>query len=86
MDEAPLIRASELAQYHFCQRAWWLASVKGYRPEDQTALVRGSQTHQRHTRQVRAALRWRRAGFWLIASGIFFLISVLLWLLARPNF
>ena len=64
----PLIRASELTQYSFCHRAWWLATVKQLRPAHQDTLAQGTAAHQRHAHQVRAALRWRWAG--LILSGL----------------
>ena len=64
----PLIRASELTQYSFCHRAWWLAVAKQLRPAYQDALAQGTAAHQRHANQVRAALRWRWTG--LILSGL----------------
>jgi hypothetical protein len=77
----PLIRASELTQYSFCHRAWWLATVKQVRPANQDTLTQGTAAHQRHAHQVRVALRWRWVG--LILSG---LGSVLLLLALIYNF
>ncbi len=80
-DSLPLIRASELAQYSFCQRAWWLSTVKRIPSNNQAALTRGTQTHSDHADQVRAALRWRQASFFLFGGGGLLLIIVLVWLL-----
>ena len=70
----PLIRASELTQYSFCHRAWWLGTVKGLRPANQAALARGTAMHSRHADKVRAAFRWRYIGLALMGIGSFLLI------------
>ncbi|MBE7469003.1 MAG: hypothetical protein DPW09_27090 [Anaerolineae bacterium] len=68
-DALPLIRASELAQFSFCQRAWWLNTIKQIPPNNQAVLKHGTQIHRLHTRQVHSALRWRQASFFLLAGG-----------------
>jgi hypothetical protein len=65
----PIIRASEIGQYVFCQRAWWLGTVQGYRPVNEAALAAGSQAHLRHGRGVAALQRWRRVGYFLLVVG-----------------
>jgi hypothetical protein len=70
----PVIRASELTQYSFCHRAWWLGTIKGLRPTNQAALTRGTQMHRRHADSVRGALRWRYIGLALMGLGSFLLI------------
>jgi hypothetical protein len=79
--ELPLIRASELAQYSFCQRAWWLGTVKGIPSQNQASLTRGVAAHNRHHQQVRAALGWRYASFFLWGSGGIALIAATAWYL-----
>lgn len=78
--EAPLIRASELAQFDFCRRAWWLATVKQLPAESQSWLQRGRSQHARHGRQVQLAAIWRWAGLALLLAGCLFLVTALLWL------
>lgn len=78
-ENMPLIRASELTQYSFCQRAWWLGVVKQIPTHNQTALARGTQTHRQHSHQVRAALRWRQASFFLLVGGGLLLSVALAW-------
>jgi len=75
----PLIRASELVQYGFCQRAWWLATVKKIPSQNPANLLRGSQQHIRHEGQVHRANLWQRVGFFLISSGAVLFILMLLW-------
>lgn len=78
-DEAlPLIRASELTQFSFCQRAWWLSNVKQIPGRNQAVLKHGTQIHRLHTKQVHAALRWRQASFFLLAGGGLLLSMALL--------
>ena len=78
-DELPLIRASELSQYSFCHRAWWLDTVKGVSPSSQIRLARGTRQHQRHARQVYAAGYWRQLGLILLGAGFLLLIGLVLW-------
>lgn len=73
-----LIRASELAQYGFCHRAWWLGTVKGIRSTNQATLNRGTQHHTRHAGKVRTALRWRYLGLVSLGVGSFLLVIAVL--------
>jgi hypothetical protein len=73
----PVIRASEIGQYVFCHRAWWLGSVQGYQPVDDRLLAAGTQTHLQHGRVVARALRWRQVGYLLLATGVILFIIFL---------
>jgi hypothetical protein len=75
-----VIRASELAQYGFCRRAWWLSTVKKLPSQNRANLLHGTQQHTLHAGQVRIAGLWQRAGFLLIGSGAVLFIIMLLWL------
>jgi hypothetical protein len=77
----PLIRASELTQYSFCHRAWWLSTVKQVSSNHQAALIRGTRVHRDHTYQVRVAHRWRQASFFLLGGGGLLLSVALFWYL-----
>ena len=71
-DVAPLssiIRASEIGQFVFCERAWWLGVVQGYRSVNDAALVAGTQAHARHGQSVAASQRWQQAGYILLVLG-----------------
>jgi hypothetical protein len=45
------IRASEIASYKFCQRAWWY-QMNGHPPDNQPDLDDGMEMHERHGRRV----------------------------------
>ncbi len=49
---SPVIRASEIGQYAYCARAWWLSSVAGVPSANANDLQRGTAWHQRHGRAV----------------------------------
>jgi hypothetical protein len=74
---APIIRASEIGQYVFCHRAWWLGSVQGYQPVDDRLLAVGTQAHLQHGRGVARSLRWRQVGYLLLAIGVILFIIFL---------
>ena len=42
-----IIRASEVGTYQFCNRAWWY-QLQGYEPENQLALNKGQDYHNKH--------------------------------------
>jgi hypothetical protein len=76
--EDDVIRASEIGQYAYCARAWWLARVLGYRPANVAELQAGQAWHQAHGRSVDRSLLLQR-----LAVGLFLLAGLLLaaWLL-----
>jgi hypothetical protein len=79
--DRPIIQASELAQYSFCHRAWWLGTVKNLPSRRQADLARGLRHHARHGYQVESAGRWRQLGLILLGSGVLMVVMVLIWLL-----
>jgi hypothetical protein len=50
-DPRRVIRASELAQYGYCAKAWWLGSVDGVASTNTEALARGGRVHRSHGRK-----------------------------------
>lgn len=70
----PQIRASELAQYGFCRRAWWLGTVKGLPSRNEAAREQGVRHHRQHGRQVELARWWRRVALVLLGSGLLILL------------
>ena len=81
-ENLPVIQASELAQYGFCRRAWWLGVVKNLPAQYQANLERGQRLHAHHEGTVRAVIGWQRLGYILLAGGGVFLIAALLGLWA----
>ena len=48
----PVIRASEVGEYTYCARAWWLRRVVGLEPEGRERREWGATLHRRHGRAV----------------------------------
>ncbi|MCS7060047.1 MAG: hypothetical protein RMN25_02675 [Anaerolineae bacterium] len=67
-----VIRASELGQYDYCARAWWLHTVQGAQPANAGELAAGEAVHRRHGRAVwlAAALRWAAIGLLVLAAAL----------------
>jgi len=75
-------RASEVGQYAYCARAWWLGYVRGVRPSNVRELQAGQSEHRHHGRQVLAYHRLRRAGYALALAAL--LLGVLVvWTMVR---
>ena len=56
-----LIRASEVGQYTYCARVWWLDRVQGLAPTNDRVLTLGGEDHGKHGRMVADTLglyRW----------------------------
>ena len=55
-----IIRASELGEYLYCRRAWWLHHVEGLASANQGVMAEGTAVHAGHGRlvAVAAGLRW----------------------------
>lgn len=48
----PVIRASEVGEYMYCARAWWLRRVAQLEPVGRERREYGTTLHQRHGRAV----------------------------------
>ena len=68
-----VIRASEIGEYLYCHRAWWLRHMRGYKSANVRELATGTATHETHGRLV-----------WL--GGALRLMAVLLVVLAIVTF
>lgn len=68
----PVIRASEIAEYVYCARAWWLRRVAGLEPAGYKRRELGTKLHARHGRAVRTS------GILLVLAGGLLLAAVLL--------
>jgi hypothetical protein len=72
-----IVRASEVAEYLYCRRAWWLSRVVGYEVEETEALTSGRFYHQRH-----GALVWRaRLARWVAYALVFLSVAIFVFLL-----
>ncbi len=50
-----MIRASEITEYEYCHRAWWLQHIIGEEPAGYPRRRRGVALHRRYGRTVWAA-------------------------------
>lgn len=74
-----MIRASEIAEYVYCRRAWWLSRVAGYAAENVEVLEKGSAYHARHGNRLRRAVFARRVAYLLVFAAV----TVFVFLLVR---
>jgi hypothetical protein len=81
-DEDRLIRASEIGQYAYCARAWWLGRALGYRSHNVEEMTAGAGEHESHGRQVVGYHRWQRLAYLLLSLAT--VVGLLLfWSLVR---
>ncbi len=64
-----VIRASEIGQYSYCSRAWWLARVRGLSPRNIEEMEEGWTEHESHGRAVVGYHRLRRLAYLLWISA-----------------
>ena len=72
-----IISASEVGQWAYCNRAWFLARA-GKTNRNAAALSRGEAYHQRHSRGLALTLALRRLALALLLIGILLLLAVIL--------
>lgn len=74
-----IIRASEIGEYAYCARAWWLRRVKGRSSANVASMQRGQARHRAHGRQVeRYHLRQRLAIIVLLLAVALLLAGIIL--------
>jgi hypothetical protein len=70
------ISASELGEYAYCRRAWWLRAVRGVTTQQQgNRFSAGHAAHRHHA----WSLRWARAFGWLAALLMAAALAALAW-------
>ncbi|MCL5429671.1 MAG: hypothetical protein M1347_07745 [Chloroflexi bacterium] len=75
--KARWIKASELGEYLYCQRAWWYR-LQGIRSANVQELAHGTAQHLRHNRGLRWASWQRLLAFVLIvAAFVLFLFQLM---------
>lgn len=65
-----VIRASEIGQYAYCARAWWLGNVMGLPSSNVREMAQGEVVHRQHGQAVwvAGALRVLAIGLLLVAA------------------
>lgn len=80
------IRASEIGEYMYCRRAWWLRRVAGIRPTDPVHAARqaaGSAYHRAHAAELRSSTRWATLlNVVLLSLGFVSVLVIAWWFLA----
>jgi CRISPR/Cas system-associated exonuclease Cas4 (RecB family) len=69
-----VIRASELGEYYYCARSWWLRRVVGLEPTGTEHRERGTASHIRHGWLVATSQRLLWIGLGLLIGGVGLLI------------
>ena len=69
-----LIRASEVGDYVFCHRAWWLRVIEGRVPQNRERLRAGTRAHRRHGLRLAASRALLLAGLLALATAIALLL------------
>lgn len=75
MSDRRIIRASEIGEYVFCHRAWWLHRVMGVAAANRAQMQAGVAQHKAHGRAVQRAEMLQRAAFALLALALLFAIA-----------
>ena len=65
-----IIRASEIGEYVFCHRAWWLRHTRGLASANVRALAEGAAAHAGHGRRVGASVALRGLAVLLLAAAL----------------
>lgn len=70
------IRASEVGEWAFCQRAWWLHHVQRFEPGNVAARQRGNAAHAAHGATLHGARRLRAVALLLGLVALLLLAAV----------
>ncbi len=68
------MRASEVGEYVFCHRAWWLRTVEGREPNNRDRLAAGARSHTRYGMRIAASRLLLGAGVVALAIALLALL------------
>ena len=68
------IRASEIAEYVYCRRAWWLRRVGGRASRNLRQMAAGTAFHEAHGQLVQRARQARNLVYVLLALALSFIL------------
>jgi hypothetical protein len=72
------IRASEIAEYTYCHRAWWLKQTRGWQSGNNRQLQSGSRYHNRHGNRVRQVSLMRGLAYTMLFCVVAYVVFQLL--------
>lgn len=72
------IRASEIGDYLYCRRAWWLRRVRSVPSAHVIEMRAGTEHHQRHGRLVAQSVWARRLAYLVLFCAVAVLVFQLL--------
>ena len=72
------IRASDISEYAYCRRAWWLHRVQGARTRHRRLQRQGQVHHQAHAGKLSRVERSRRLAYGVLAVAFLFLVLLIL--------
>lgn len=72
------IRASEIAEYVYCRRAWWLKRTQGAASQNVRRLEDGNRHHREHGRAVGRSVWLQRAAYAVVFLAVAVLVFQLL--------
>ena len=75
-----LIRASEIGEYVYCHRAWWLGRIQGEASVNVREMAAGAGAHARHGQTVALAGCLRIAAIAFLALAV---VVATIWLTAH---
>lgn len=74
----PWIRASEIGEYIYCRRSWWLRRVRAVASTNVTQMRAGTHYHARHGRLVEGSVWLRRLAYVALFCAVAMLVFQLL--------
>lgn len=72
------IRASEIGEYVYCRRSWWLRRVRSVASINTTQMRAGTQHHVQHGRLVEKSIWLRRLAYVALFCAVAVLVFQLL--------
>lgn len=74
----PWIRASEISEYVYCRRSWWLRRVRAVASANVPHMTAGTRHHEEHGRLVESSAWLRRLAYVALFCAVAMLVFELL--------